>query len=419
MVRTMLVSVGGSEAPIVCSIIENRPDKLIFFVSKQSRSQVSEKIIPQIYEQLKIFIDHEFIVTQDEQDIGICTSSLLKNVPVCMKKLGNSEHWANIVDYTGGTKTMSAAMVWASSKYPCSFSYVGASSESSRDKDGMGVVINGMERCIIKENPWNQLAYFEIEGAMDLFNTGQYSNASNIFRNIAEKVSEIGLQRLFSVLTDIVEGYAQWDVFNHIEAQKLIGNNIDALIDMTQSELLFIPDLKPFTESVIENYDFLKAVKHGQLTWIMIHDILANSQRRAILENKFEDAIVRIYAALAKIAQYQLKLRYGIEYDLCDSSRVPDELKSEFRKYKITDEYFQLDIQASYKLLIAFGDIYGKRFESAADIQKYIKTRHRSIFESGMQTNGKETYQSLFCDILNILNCKPEALPVFPKFGGK
>ena len=95
--KTMLVSVGGAETPIIHSIRNHFPDKIIFFVSRSSRTQISEKIMPAIFAEIKKMIDHEFVVTPDEQDIGASTEALLNEVPKAMRKLDCDAIWPDIV----------------------------------------------------------------------------------------------------------------------------------------------------------------------------------------------------------------------------------------------------------------------------------------------------------------------------------
>lgn len=46
--RLLLATVGGAPEPIVTSILEWMPARVIFIVSPESRDQVAEKILPQL-----------------------------------------------------------------------------------------------------------------------------------------------------------------------------------------------------------------------------------------------------------------------------------------------------------------------------------------------------------------------------------
>ncbi len=412
----MLISVGGAEAPIIWSINHHSPEKIIFFVSKSSRKQVSEKIMPAIFNVNQRFIDHEFIITPDEQDIGESTRILLNQVPKAMHKMALSYSWPDIVDYTGGTKTMSAAMVWASSKFPCYFSYIGADTENARNKGGLGIVMDGREKCLIQENPWNKLAYFEINDAIKLFNRGQYANAADILAGIADKVTEQRHHRVFAVLRDIVKGYASWDIFDHQTAQRLIGKNFKALADIAETERFYLPNLKQTVETVQINLEFLNQIKPHKLSWFMIHDLLANALRRAELEKKYEDATARVYSSIEKIAKYQLQLKYGINNSQCPKHRVPEQLYSEYTaKYNSNDDTLQFGVIASFRMLQAFDDIYGKRFFARPHIMEHLTERNYSILGHGTQTISQKSFNAIFDDAIALLKIDKDSLPLFPR----
>ncbi len=151
---TLLLSVGGAPGPIVYSIRQNQPEYIIFLVSAGSRRLVSEKILPQLLQDPGRIPDHEFIVTPDEQDLGLSTFVLMNEVPAALRRLNVTDvEWPQLVDYTGGTKTMSASVVWASSRYPCVMSYIGAADAGGRTREGLGTVVDGREVCILRQNP--------------------------------------------------------------------------------------------------------------------------------------------------------------------------------------------------------------------------------------------------------------------------
>lgn len=414
--KTMLISVGGAATPIIWSITYHAPDKIIFFVSQSSRVQVNTKIMPAIFQQTGQLIDHEFIVTPDEQDIGESTRTLLNEVPKAMAKMNLYSSWPNIIDYTGGTKTMSAAMVWAASKSPCQFSYIGADSATARDKGGLGIVLDGREKCLIQENPWDKLAYFAINDAVRLFNRGQYANSAELFDDITQKVTDDKAKRVFTILHNIVEAYSQWDMFNHHKAQQLLGANLKPLADIAETERFYLPNIKSMLDTVQDNFTFINSLKPQQLSWFMIHDLLANALRRAEIEKKYEDATARVYSAIEKIAKYQLQLKYGIDNSNCPKQRIPETLRDEYsQRYGNADDSLQFGVVASFKILNALNDIYAKRFFERKHITEHLTERNYSILGHGMQSVDKNKFKALFDDAMALLNITQKELPQFPK----
>ncbi|MEA2012780.1 MAG: hypothetical protein U9O87_06825 [Verrucomicrobiota bacterium] len=186
---TLIISVGGSIEPILYSIKNNNPDTVIFFVSYITRDIVKGKIISNLQKADNTHIPYDFILTPDEQSIGKSTFVLLNEIPKITKKLTGQMKFPEMVDYTGGTKTMSAALVWACSEYSKKFSYIGSLYPSGRDKNRAGIVISGQERSFLSENPWNQIAFFEINKGIDLFNQNLFPQAIKIFEKAEKKIT--------------------------------------------------------------------------------------------------------------------------------------------------------------------------------------------------------------------------------------
>ncbi len=414
--KTMLISVGGAEAPLISSIKAHLPDAVIFFVSRTSRSQVIEKILPAALEAFGKMIDPEFVVTPDEQDIGASTEALLNEVPKAMRKLGSDTPWPDVVDYTGGTKTMSAAVVWASSRFPCQFNYVGG---TDRTKNGLGAVVAGAEKHVTLQNPWNRLAYYEIQVALRLFDCGQYARSAETLAGICAKVTAQREGRVLAVLQSIVGGFSQWDVFNHAKALSLFSKNLPSLKDISESHCFCLPDMKPFAAAAESSFQFLKSITPGKLSWPMILDLLANALRRAELEMKYEDATARTYAAIEKIAKLQLESAYGINNAKCAPEQLPEKLREDFtRKYSGGDGTLKFGALASYEVLLHLGDTYGRRFAQLPKVNAHMTGRNHSILGHGFQSMDKPKFDALFDDALKILSVETTSLPSFPKMAG-
>ncbi|QBG48951.1 hypothetical protein EGM51_16645 [Verrucomicrobia bacterium S94] len=134
--NVLLLSVGGSSEPNIHVIKERKPEKIIFFSSESSREKVEQEILPAV----GYFPRCGHIVTPDAEDVGVSTFELLKKMPEELRKLGETIDWPQLCGYTGGTKTMSAAVVWASSRFPCELLYVGG---QKRSKGGWELLKTG------------------------------------------------------------------------------------------------------------------------------------------------------------------------------------------------------------------------------------------------------------------------------------
>lgn len=130
MSRVLLVTIGGSFQPIVTAIRSLEPDRVIFIASdgeKGSKSQVIGAYTPceirrgaEIIERLpniptqvelgdKFKPERDLILIQNPDNLGECYLGATK----CIRELQQNPSAEIVADYTGGTKTMSAALVLA------------------------------------------------------------------------------------------------------------------------------------------------------------------------------------------------------------------------------------------------------------------------------------------------------------------
>lgn len=419
---TLLVSVGGTPAPVIFSIRHCRPDRVIFFVSPGSRGLVTEAVLPALLQDPGRLPDHEFVVTPDEQDLGESVLTLLREVPPALRRLGRAdEAWPELVDYTAGTKTMSAALILASSKHPCRVSYVGSDSPQARNKGGLGIVLDGRERVFLQENPWNRIAWVEVRAAVELFNRGQYGNASGVVKGVVAKVDDPTLSRLYQILAEVFEGFHRWDIFQHEDAKQLLGRNLQPLEDLAQTQQVVFPELEAFAAKVRELYAVLGRIQPRRLSWDIIHDLLANARRRADLEQKYEDAVARCYAAIERIAQFRLRFAHGIDPSATPAEQLPDSLREDYRvKYETTDRHGQKVLRfgaiPALELLKTLEDDVGRRYAGMSErLRTHMDQRNRSILAHGFDPMDRSKFEALFADALELLGVPESDLWQFPR----
>ncbi len=418
--KTMLLGVGGSPEPILYSIKKHQPQKIIFFASERS----AKSTLPQIYQQLSIFeynFDLAIIITPDEQSLGQCLNSLLKNIPKAMIELDiPNKTWPDIIDYTGGTKAMSSAIVWASSKFKCLFSYIGTGKgEEGRDKNGLGIVINGREHCFIIENPWNNIAYYEIHTAMSLFNGARFFDATEMLNLASARITDNSIHNFILNLTKLVHGFYLWDTFQYREALSSIKKGLNEFKLSSEKEFYLLPGFKQFLIKVEESYDYLSYIPDGRLSINLIWDIVANSRRRGSSEGKFADAIIRLESAVEKLVNMELLTKFGIDTGNIELETLPDSFRSEYSgkypKLKNDRNNIHLGIVAGYYLLKSKKNPIGIKFFEQEFLLKYYLHKYENIFANGLEIPTKNDYINLFESVCTLLGLKLEMMPVFPK----
>lgn len=366
-------------------------------------------------------------MTPDAQQVGESAFCLLNEVPRALRKFGETElSWPELVDYTGGTKSMSAALVWASSGFPCRFSYIGSNSPEARSRGGVGIVLDGRERCFIRENPWDRVGYFEARAALTLFNRAQYANASSLMKSLRDRVDEEKARFVLELLAVIFNGFSAWDVFNHKKARNFLNDtNLRNLKAVCESNK-YLPSLKQFLEETEIAAETLKGIKPGILSRNLVWDLLANAHRRAEMEKKYEDACARCYASIEKLGKYILQNEHGINNNDARPEHLPESLRNEYvSRYAIRRELpdgtiretISFGLGAIFRLLDELGDNLGRRFrERRQVITEHLSARNESILAHGTVPATRADYRELFNDSLYLLDCAESDLVQFPHF---
>jgi hypothetical protein len=180
-VRAMIASLGGTLSPVIHSLNESKPEYICFFVSEETKGSI-DGVLSQLEFKPR---HHEWIVTPNPELLSECYNAVIREFPRILQKWGIGPHEV-CVDYTGGTKTMSSALVLATVEQSCCYSYVGG---SERSKGGIGVVLDGKERRWFLDNPWDSIALAEKREATILFNKARYASSADLPEKCIDKVS--------------------------------------------------------------------------------------------------------------------------------------------------------------------------------------------------------------------------------------
>lgn len=224
--KAILASVGGTVAPIIYIIRQHKPEHLWFFCSYVSRAN-AEMILEEVKKDGDYSPNVRYIEIEQFESLGPCYLELRKKIPELLK-----EHKVNpeevLVDYTGGTKTMSAALVLAGMERFENFSYVGG---KERSNNGLGTVIDGQEKWIYQQNPWQELAIREIERAIYLWNNYLFEAAATILFEASKLVPQ---KLKFEAIGNVAKGMAARHHFNFKTAADYLGKankNLPQLYD--------------------------------------------------------------------------------------------------------------------------------------------------------------------------------------------
>lgn len=410
--QAMLVSVGGAPAPIIYSLNQRQPTYICFFVSPETKSMLHEDILPALEFQPR---HYDWIETPSAQLLNDSYRVLAQSLPPLLAKW--EVPWTALqVDFTGGTKTMSVAVVLATIEHVSSYSYVGAPDADGRDKGGVGVVLNGRESMWYQANPWDELAVLERREIALLFNRARYDAAHERAAQLSTVVSE-EQRPIYAALAQGIEGYALWDRFEYQPAQKRLSQALKILEPFAAGRT---GPLVAAIRKMRENVQFLRdllgkdtATAHR----LDLLDLLANAQRRAELACRYDDAVARLYSALESLARYRLLDEYGLCNAEVSPEKVPEAVRPIYVERYLDEEEgtLVLGLDASYRLLAALGDDLGQRYEAQyRKLRQVLNIRNQSRLAHGQNPVRPEVYERLQTLLFDFAAVDEGDLPTFP-----
>lgn len=430
--KVLVMSVGGSPEPLIHSIDNIKP-KLVYFIHSEKTLSVVDEINKNTkhkYDYLTKQVDnHESIEDAFEKS---------KEVLFELNKKG----WDEItIDFTGGTKPMTAGLVLASTgdKYTDSYnySYVGSKmSENAevRNKDGVGIVISGHEQIKPQKDPYDTYAVLEFNRGKNFFNHYQFEAAIQNFKEAEYKLDDGELKDLAKFYIKLVNFYQKWDKFNDrieiynekldkIESFKLPSYFYKEIIQKCPNELLNndFDNSEEFINQLNNNLEFLRLkIQNNQKEAMKYYlpDLLNNAHRK-IEEGFFDDAVARLYRAIELIAQVSLNSHDLIDVEKFKNHKVFHINRKQFKtqtkfdpeipkmiqnwnikEYEDRDKTFKVPKDKSYKILEAFGEDLAKKYFADERLKNAVNKRNDSILAHGLNPMNKKDAEDLYNRVL-------------------
>jgi len=316
-VDTILIcTVGGSHQPIGTAIRDLRPDHVCFVCSGKdlgtekpgSDTQIIGKglcikagandekaSLPNIPAQTNLAADayEIIIVPADDLDAAVIA------VRAALNRVKEHFPGARIVaDYTGGTKSMSAALVL-----------------EALEHDGVELqLVTGNRANLIKVQDGTEASTPAIADAVRLnramtpyllaWGRYAYDEAAAGLAGIRSPGNAVLRSRLARA-RDLSKAFSAWDRFDHTEALRLLEPYARVVKDDLEKHLGALKDL------------VAESTKQEPMR---LFDLWRNAERRAA-QGRYDDAVARVYRLVEWTAQWLLLSRCGI-----DTADVPSEM---------------------------------------------------------------------------------------------
>ncbi|HEY9159910.1 MAG TPA: TIGR02710 family CRISPR-associated CARF protein [Desulfomonilia bacterium] len=394
MKRALIMTVGTGTNPSTCivkplvkSVKNSRPDFLVLIATQTSRDYATtiaseSQLAEDAFEIIELNDMENF------QSVFSVINEVFENLRLKGFALDDIE-----VDFTSGTKAMSAGAVLSATYNQCqSIKYITGKREG-------GVVKDGTEefRTII---PQAVFSLHDLKLAEQMIYNLRFSPALQIISGINKNTLSASENNRLKALKDISSFYENWDIFNHKKAYKKLSK-----INWTGFEI-FKPE-----EKACELIELLSNNKPETVRPQLIIDIFNNAVRRSV-EGKYDDAVARLYRVVELIAQHILSSCYKIKTGDVNIDKVPESRREKLEKTRDKkDNKIKIGLFASYDLLSELGHESGKIFYENEQLQGYLKNRNSSIMAHGLDPINETIFKGLK---ENVVELAEFACPNFP-----
>ena len=398
MATILLITVGGSPAPIITAIESLQPDRTIFICSSGPRGSVSQitgegnpcelrrgtegvERRPNIPTQLglgdRFNPETDLVLLENPDDLAEVYRQIVNNI----KTLPPSQ--PAYADYTGGTKTMSLALGMAAIDHGLTLYLTTSSTRENLIKVERGesterspTTLITLERTLHQEIP-RFLQDFNYSGAIATLQSllQAFELPPDQKRQIRQQLNTYG-------------GFDAWDRFDHLNAWELLSLSPDRKAPHRLA-LKRVMASRQAIDSEFTTPDPMP--NHG---YELVEDLLLNAQRRAH-QGRYDDAMGRLYRALELLAQIRLKQAHGLETGNLDLTQLPEPLRQAYGgdRHPPTGKV-QIALWNSYQLLSQLpNDPLGQHFQPQAQrLQDTLLIRNQSLLAHGFTPITAQAY---------------------------
>lgn len=385
----LLLTVGGSHQPIIAAINALKPNYVCFLCSadtpgtraKGSYTQIEgqdnviiakygdkEPTLPNIPAQLGLATDAYAVVKLPADELDSAVEAITQAINTCRSQFPDARL---VADYTGGTKTMSAALVVAVLEAgDVTLNMVqGTRSDLTKVNDGTEYsTVASAERVTLRRRmapylgAWQRFAYDEAASGLKSLSAPQ----------------DAKLRGEWQLARDLSEGFSAWDRFDHHEASRKLQPYKMRLGATLGLHYTFLDMLCG---------DATDTRREPARLW----DLWLNARRRAS-QGRYDDAVARVYRLLEWSAQWLLRTRAGINTSDLGDLAVPEDIGvTTNREGKRMIALFAAWQLASYRL----GGEIGQFFEQEKDnMLNHLKARNHSILAHGYAPVDQAMWQA-------------------------
>ena len=375
----LLCTVGGSHEPVLTALKDSRPDYVCFFVTSGSVVQIRGKgniikvnrdtpkpTLPNIPIQAELAEDRFECVQVDTDNLDSIFLSMQGAIMNLRKRYPDARF---ICDYTGGTKSMSAALV---------------SAVLETDDIELQIVtgIRTNLHSVQSGNQWAMGANIagvrlrrEIKAHLAAWKHFSYREAASGLRRIRPQVGISGVEQL-GIARGLSEAFALWDDFDHMRARERL-KGFEKYLPKTS----YLRELSLLTDQDKSGNEPAR-----------LFDLWMNAERRA-RQGRYDDAVGRWYRLLEWTVQWQLRVKRNIDTADLPAAMIPEGTElSPNRTGKIQIGLYDAWQVAKEQLR---GNVRGFMISHGNELLDMLPMRNMSILAHGFEPVSDETWRRI------------------------
>lgn len=407
MTHTLVLTVGQSAGGLVNCLQSVRPDRAVFLCSAGSRSVVDAVVakvdLPDFDPQRDVLELQQRLGRNQGGDVENSLDRL-DHVYLQARDLLDRLRLENprarlSVDYTGGTKTMATGLAMAAVDDGHVDLLV-----TTTDRRGDSVAITGPSLPVRVA-----LGSLQIRRLLDselppLLHRYDYAAAREAVVRVRLLLPCGAQSSELMCLEQLLQAFDSWDRFDHLAATDLLGLHArDPKLQPLFLELKRVIHSRRQLDEMAEREQWPALRGHGLET---VEDLLLNAGRRA-KQQRYDDAVGRLYRAMELTAQLLLKRDFQQLTASIDLERVPDSVREAYtRKMHIQPGggALRLGMSDSFDLLAAYDHPVGQAWaQQRSALVDQLKLRNASLFAHGFQPISTAAWKTLQASIGSFL----------------
>lgn len=439
-VEYLVASVGMSYEPIVLDIKLFAPKRILFLYTEQT-----EKILNKIVRYCKLESD----IYEKRKVSGADPLDIYREIKRYYLEWGRPEKM--YIDFTGGTKAMSATAAMAGALINIQLVYVGSNDYLADFRKPNP----GSETLFYINNPLAVFGDFEIEKAFTLFEKYNYAGAQEKLAILKESIPEPDIRQQLNFVYLLSKAYEAWDALDFAPAyENLSALNTQLSRDRRMHHDFLIMDFCAELERQEEILNYLKdipeLVKNQKNTVILkkketMAALMFTMHQNGLVrekQGKYDMATLLFYRLLEMIEQRRLikynlyvsRMEYKqIKYNVKRSpefSGLDEDAQYELLKQKVYDIKVQLfgksghylpeqvSLLEGFVLLYALGDPIvpnqgGRGIDQLKRVRHMVYLRNNSIFAHGLGPVSSQDFRKFKAFVIETFEhfCNIERIP--------